>query len=121
LAIFSPQTSLPPLPKVQADYEFTEIIVAEEHVDAIRLLTGPFANVIFYYGHVKVVPEGETHRLAYQYTIWDTAGLLKSDLVNSKDFTTHLGDILAAIILDESQEGEYVSTRKHDSEEPDLQ
>lgn len=95
--------------------------MAGEQVDAVRILTGPFVGVTVYYGHVKVVPEGGTHRLAFQYTLWDTAKLLKVDLVNSKEFTTHLGDILAAIILDESQEGEYVSTRKHDSEEPDLQ
>lgn len=118
---FSPQTSQPPLPKLLVDYEFTGIILAEEHVDAIRLLTGPFANVVIYYGMVKVIPEGDTHRLAYQYTIWDTAGLLKSELVQSIAFTTYLGDILAAIILNESQEGEYVSTRKHNSEEPDIQ
>lgn len=103
------------------DYEFTAIHLAGEEVDAVRLLTGPFVGVTVYYGHVKVVPEGGTHRLAFQYTLWDTAELSKVDLVQSKEFSMHLGDILAAIILDESKEGEYVSVGKHNPEEPDLQ
>ena len=70
LETFSPQTSQPPLPKLLVDYEFTGIILAEEHVDAIRLLTGPFANVVIYYGMVKVIPEGDTHRQPINAKNW---------------------------------------------------
>jgi hypothetical protein len=77
--------------------------------------------VVYYYGHVKVVPEGATHRLAYQYTIWDSAGFTKSALVESKEFTTLIGDVLVAIIADENNSGEYnAPSRSDDTEEPDL-
>jgi hypothetical protein len=114
--------TLQPLKKENKDYLFTEIILAEEKVNAIKLLDGPYANVVYYYGHVKVVPEGTTHRLAYQYTIWDSASFTKAELVNSTVFTTLIGDILVAIIADENNSGEYNGpTRSDNSEEPDIQ
>jgi hypothetical protein len=122
MGIFWQQTpTLTPLKKENKDFLFTEIILAEEKVTAVKLLDGPYANVVYYYGHVKVVPEGTSHRLAYQYTIWDSAGLSKADLVQSQEFTTLIGDVLVAIIADENNSGEYNGpSRSHDIEESDL-
>ena len=120
MAIFSPQVPLSPLKKINEDYCFTEIILEEETVNAVKILTGPFENVIYYYGHVKVVPEGESHRLAYQYTIWDSASFTKAELTGSAAFTNSIGDILVAIISDEDNMGEYGTPRADDPEEPYL-
>jgi hypothetical protein len=110
-----------PLPKENEDYCFSEIILAEETVNAVKILTGPFKNVIYYYGHVKIVPEGDTHRLAYQYTIWDSARFTKAELTDAVEFSNTMGDILVAIIADENNVGEYSGpTREDDTEESDL-
>ena len=114
-------TPLKPLLKENEDFLFTEIILAEEVVNAVKILRGDFENVVYYYGHVKMVPQGALFTLAYQYTIWDSAGHSKDELSKSQAFMTQLGDILVAIIADEKDKGEYVQIRKHDTEEPDLQ
>ena len=108
------------LPKENEDFLFSEIILAEEKVDAIKILTGPFKNVVYYYGHVKVVPQNNTHTLAYQYTIWDSAQFTKAALTDSVEFTNTIGDILVAIIADENNVGEYAAPGTNDTEEPDL-
>lgn len=95
------------------DFAFTDIVIEGEMVNAVKILTGEFAKVIYYYGHVKIVPENNSHRLAYQYTIWDPAGRSTDSLKNSPAFVNLLGDILVVIIADESEEGEYVTPREH--------
>ena len=110
-----------PLLKENEDYLFTEIILSEELVSAVKILKGDYENVVYYYGHVKMVPQGNLFSLAFQYTIWDSAGHSKAELSQSKDFITHLGDVLVAIIADEKDKGEYVSIRSHDPEKSDLQ
>lgn len=114
------QTPLRPLLKLSEDYEFTEIILADEVVNAVKILKGEFVNVTYYYGHVKVIPEGEINRLAYQYTIWDSAGHTKGYITQSQEFTNFIGDVLVAIIADENDKGEYVSPRINDPEESSL-
>lgn len=120
LLLLGSRTQLKPLPKENKDYLFTEIIVADELVHGIKILQGDYENVIYYYGHVKVVPENDLFNLAYQFTVWDSAGHLRDTLVKSQDFKNLLGDILVAIIADENQKGEYASIRANDTEEPDL-
>lgn len=120
MAIFWPTPTQRPLLKENEHYCFSEIIVGDEYLNAVKILTGPFAKVEFYYGHVKVVPEHGSHRLAFQYTIWDSAGLPKTQ-IQTPEFMAHLGDILVAIIADEHNKGEYAEpSRAHDSEESHL-
>jgi len=120
MAQFSPRVDPNPLKKENEDYCFTEIPLNDEIVHGVKILSGPFENVIFYYGHVKLVPEGDMHRLAFQYTVWDSANHTRESL-NGKEFISHLGDVLVAIIADENQSGEYNGpTRTDDIEEPDL-
>ncbi len=109
-----------PLLKENEDYLFSEIIVAEELVHGVKLLKGDYENVVYYYGHVKMVPVNDLFTLAYQYTVWDSAGHSKAELSESLEFKTLLGDVLVAIIADEKDKGEYATIRKHDTEEPDL-
>lgn len=102
------------------DYCFSEILVGEEPVTGVKLLTGEYKNIEYYYGHVKVVPEGGTHRLAFQFTIWDSAGHTQQELKTDK-FINCLGDVLVALIADENQSGEYNGpTGSDDTEESDL-
>lgn len=100
--------------KENEDFCFSEIIIEEEPIHAVKLLTGPFKNTIVYYGHVKLVPENSLHRLAFQYTIWDSAGFTKEELVGSSAFTTTLGEILSSIIADENHMGEYATPARRD-------
>lgn len=120
MGIFSRPATPKPLKKENEDYCFTEIILVDETVNAVKILTGPYKNVVYYYGHVKVVHEGNTHRLAYQYTIWDSANFTKAELIGSPVFTNGIGDILVAIITDENNSGEYGTPRADDTEESDL-
>ena len=70
---------------------------------------------------MKIVPEGDTHRLAYQYTIWDSARFTKAELTDVVEFSNTMGDILVAIIADENNVGEYSGPiREDDTEESDL-
>lgn len=109
-----------PLLKEDVHYAFTEIML-DEWINAVKLLDGPFKDVIYYYGHVKLIPnEDGSNRLAYQYTIWDPAGREKNQLVGSQAFLNHIGDVLVSIIADENGKGEYATPRSHDTEESDL-
>lgn len=110
-----------PLLKEGINYTFTEIML-DEWVNAVKVLDGPFKDVIYYYGHVKLIPNDDgSNRLAYQYTIWDPAGREKNQLVGSPEFMNLIGDILVSIIADENGQGEYATPRSHDTEESDLQ
>jgi len=121
MGIFSIQRNLPPLPKENEHYCFLEIEVAGEQLHAIKLLDGPYQHVIYYYGHVKLVPDGDSHRLAFQYTVWDSAGHSRELLGNSEEFRQFIGDVLVSIIADEQLRGElHAPSRTDDSEDPDL-
>lgn len=120
MARFSPREKQSPLKKENEDYCFTEIPLNEELITGVKLLDGPFENVIYYYGHVKLVPEGDMHKLAFQYTVWDSANHSR-ELLNGKEFISYLGDVLVAIIADENKSGEYNDpARTDDSEESDI-
>jgi hypothetical protein len=120
LRLFSPKATQKPLLRENEDYCFSEIIIAEEPIHAVKILTGPYKNVVIYYGHVKLIPENGTHRLAFQYTIWDSSSFTKKELVESAEFIMRVGDTLASIIADEKNVGEYGSPRANDTEESDL-
>ena len=120
MGLFSPTTTLKPLMKENEDYCFSEIPIEPELVTGVKLLTGPYANVVYYYGHVKLVPEGEMHRLAFQYTVWDSF-IYTPNQLKTKEFVNYLGDVLVAIISDENKSGEYNGPfGTDDSEESDL-
>lgn len=120
MGLFWP-TQKTPLLKENKHYCFVEIDIAGEAVHAVKLLALPYNNVVYYYGHVKLIPEGETHRLAFQYTVWDSAGFPRELLGTSEEFKQHIGDVLVAIIADENKTGEYnAPSRNDDFEEPDL-
>src|SRR5574337_2124366 len=96
-----------PLLKSEVHNQLTEIML-DEWVNAVKLLDGPFKNVIYYYGHVKLIPQEDgSHRLAFQYTIWDSAGFDKVALTANPQFIDHIGDVLVSIITDENRQGEY--------------
>jgi hypothetical protein len=107
-----------PLLKEGVDYTFIEIQL-DEPVDAIKITKGPFADVVYYYGGVKIIPESNVNRLAYQYTIWDSAGHPKQELISSSEFQTYIGDILVSIITDEQNKGVYAAPRIDDPQEFD--
>ena len=121
MGIFSKTPPLKPLLKVDIDYCFTEVML-DEWINAIHLLTTPWTGIVYYYGHVKIIPQPDgTNRLAYQYTIWNPGAHTKEVLAQSKEFQTHIGDVLVAIIANEQGSGElHVPSRNDDSQESHL-
>ena len=110
-----------PLLKINEDYCFVEIDVAGEAVHAVKLLALPYKDVVYYYGYVKLIPEGKTHTLSFQYTVWDPASHVREVLKTSEEFKNHIGDVLVAIMTDENIIGEFhAPSRNDDFEEPDL-
>jgi hypothetical protein len=110
---------LPPLLIEGVDYSFVEVDLGEP-IQAIKILGPHHTGVIYYYGYVKVIPLDGEHRLAFQYTIWDSAGFHLEELKESVDFKRHLGDILVSIIADEQHRGEYNAPRIDHTEKFDL-
>ena len=122
MGLFSPAPTLTmkPLLKENEHYCFVDIPMEHEPVSGVKLLEGPFPNVVYYYGHVKLVPEGDSHKLAFQFTIWDSGNFSPKE-VKSVEFVNWIGDVLVAIIADENKSGEYYGpSGTDDSEKSDL-
>lgn len=102
------------LPEEHVDFEFVDITL-DEPISAVKLLQDPYAGIIYYYGWVKPQPlDNGVMGLAFQYTLYDTAGRPNKDLVTSKEFTNYLGDVLTTIIMNEQHNLESVTTKDID-------
>ncbi len=111
-----------PLPQENIHYEFFTITLGQESVDAIKIIDGPYKDVVYYYGRVKVVPPEVPDSpavLSFDYhTHIIPSGLTHIDL-GSFEFKQFVGDILMSILL-HNEQGEYATIREHDTQESDL-
>lgn len=99
------------LPQEGIDYVFVDITL-DEPISAVKLLLEPYQGIIYYYGWVKPQPlDDGVMGLAFQYTLYETAGRPYKDLVNSKEFTNYLGDVLTTIIMNEQHKLESVTMK----------
>ena len=86
-------------PKHQDDYVFVE--KEGEDFTALKLISGPFASIVYKYGNVGFRPESEAINgalpMVFDYTIIENKVEADTD---SQEFINHIGDILV-ILLDE--------------------
>lgn len=110
------------LPQEDETYTFTEIIHNDECVNGIKVIDGPYKDVIYYYGRVKIVPPelpGSPAVLSFDYHAHSIPSNLTHQILGSGEFKKFAGDVLMSIIL-HNEQGEYVKIREHDTQESDL-
>jgi starvation-inducible outer membrane lipoprotein len=98
------------------DYQFIEI--QDTDVNAIKLLRGPYKDVVYCYGKAAVKEQGEIAKLEFDYIVIDPGIYLLEDLTRDEEFHTMIGDILVEMI---TVEGKNEQIRNNNSQEFDLQ
>ena len=86
-------------PKHQEDYVFVE--KHGEDFTGLKLISGPFASIVYKYGNVGFRPESEAIDgalpMVFDYTVIENK--IEAD-TDSQEFINHIGDILV-VLLDE--------------------
>ena len=87
-------------PKHNEDYVFVE--KQGEDFTGIKLISGPFADIVYKYGKVGFAPEsekvGEMLPMKFDYTVDKN---FKNADTDSQEFINHIGDILVKVMDDE--------------------
>ena len=91
-------------PKHREDYVFVEKY--GEDFTVLKLISGPFASIVYKYGNVGFRPESEAVDgalpMVFDYTIIENN--IEAD-TDSQEFINHIGDILV-VLLDEKLKDE---------------
>ena len=103
------------MPLEGKDFKFIDFTNSE--ITGLQILEGEYAGVVYHYGKVRVVPQGEMGVLQFGYTIVNPGKHDIDDLTKDENFSTMMGDILTEILL--NQENEKI--RKDDNQEFDIQ
>ena len=86
-------------PKHREDYVFVE--KPGEDFTGLKLISGPFASIVYKYGNVGFRPESEAVDgalpMVFDYTIIENN--IEAD-TDSQEFINHIGDVLV-VLLDE--------------------
>ena len=86
-------------PKHNEDYVFVE--KPGEDFTALKLMSGPYASIVYKYGNVGFRPEEEAVNgrlpMVFDYTVIENKISADTD---SQEFIDHIGDILV-VLLDE--------------------
>ena len=86
-------------PKHNDDYVFVE--KPGEDFTGLKLISGPFASIVYKYGNVGFRPESEAVDgalpMVFDYTVIENK--IEAD-IDSQEFFDHIGDILV-VLLDE--------------------
>ena len=86
-------------PKHTEDYVFVE--KPGEDFTALKLISGPYASIVYKYGKVGFAPEsekvGDKLPMKFDYTVIENRIMADTD---SQEFINHIGDILV-VLLDE--------------------
>ena len=93
-------------PKHQDDYVFVE--KSGEDFTGIKLISGPFASIVYKYGNVGFRPEDERTPegalpMVFDYTIIENT--IDAD-TDGQEFIDHIGDILVVLLDDKMKERE---------------
>ena len=101
---------IPPLhktsnPKHNEDYVFVE--KPGEDFTALKLISGPYASIVYKYGKVGFRPEEEKTPdgalpMVFDYTIIEND--INAD-TDSQEFINHIGDILVILLDEELKDG----------------
>ena len=92
-------------PKHNEDYVFVE--KQGEDFTALKLISGPFASIVYHYGNVGFRPESEKTPegalpMVFDYTIIENKVEADTD---SQEFINHIGDILVVLLDEELKDG----------------
>ena len=90
-------------PKHQDDYVFVE--KPGEDFTGLKLISGPFASIVYKYGNVGFRPESEAVNgalpMVFDYTIIENR--IEAD-TDSQEFINHIGDILVVLLEEQMKE-----------------
>ena len=90
-------------PKHQDDYVFVE--KPGEDFTGLKLISGPFASIVYKYGNVGFRPESEAVNgalpMVFDYTIIENR--IEAD-TDSQEFINHIGDILIVLLEEQMKE-----------------
>ena len=90
-------------PKHQDDYVFVE--KEGEDFTALKLISGPFASIVYKYGNVGFAPESEAVGgalpMRFDYTVIEND--IEAD-TDSQEFIDHIGDVLVVLLEEQMKE-----------------
>ena len=94
-----------PNPKPREDFVYVE--KPGEDFTALKLISGPFASIVYKYGKVGFRPESEKTPdgalpMVFDYTIIENEVGADTD---SQEFINHIGDILVVLLDEELKNG----------------
>ena len=92
-------------PKWQEDYVFVE--KSGEDFTGLKLISGPFASIVYKYGNVGFRPESEAVDgalpMVFDYTVIENK--IEAD-TDSQEFINHIGDVLVVLLEEQMKERE---------------
>ena len=92
-------------PKHNDDYVFVE--KPGEDFTGLKLISGPFASIVYKYGNVGFRPESEAINgalpMVFDYTVIENR--IEAD-TDSQEFINHIGDILVILLEEQMKERE---------------
>ena len=104
-------------PKHREDYVFVE--KPGEDFTAIKLISGPFADIVYKYGKVGFAPETEAVDgalpMKFDYTVIENRIMADTD---SQEFIDHIGDVLVVLLDENLKEKKTESEKLQDELEP---
>ena len=90
-------------PKHNDDYVFVE--KPGEDFTGLKLISGPFASIVYKYGNVGFRPESEAVNgalpMVFDYTVIENK--IEAD-TDSQEFVDHIGDILVILLEEQMKE-----------------
>jgi hypothetical protein len=90
-------------PKHNDDYVFVE--KPGEDFTALKLISGPFASIVYKYGNVGFAPESEAVDgalpMRFDYTVIENG--IEAD-TDSQEFINHIGDVLVVLLEEQMKE-----------------
>ena len=90
-------------PKHNDDYVFVE--KPGEDFTGLKLISGPFASIVYKYGNVGFRPESEAINgalpMVFDYTVIENR--IEAD-TDSQEFIDHIGDILVVLLEEQMKE-----------------
>jgi len=90
-------------PKHNDDYVFVE--KPGEDFTGLKLISGPFASIVYHYGKVGFRPESEAIDgalpMVFDYTVIENR--IEAD-TDSQEFINHIGDVLVVLLDEELKE-----------------
>ena len=92
-------------PKHREDFVYVE--KHGEDFTGLKLISGPFASIVYKYGNVGFRPESEAINgalpMVFDYTVIENR--IEAD-TDSQEFINHLGDILVILLEEQMKERE---------------